>query len=118
MSFDLSTACIGVITAEVDKVNKTIIKMRSCPIIPKKFNPEVLGYLKTKKKLPTKNGEVLNTYARPGETSITKAEKQRRDREVRAKKDIYVLEEIGSVMGNIIKTIKPDLILVEKISLT
>lgn len=114
MSFDLSTACIGVLTAEVDVDTKTIIKMRSCPIIPRKFSPEDLGYLKVKKKLPTKNGEVLTTYAKPGEVSISKAEKLRRDREVRGQKDIFILTNISNTMGSMINQIKPDLIIVEK----
>jgi hypothetical protein len=88
--------------------------MLSCPIIPPKFSPEVLGYLHSKKKLPTKKGKELNAYCKQGETEITEAEKKRRDKEVRAQKDIWVLEQIGKTMGNMINQIKPDLILVEK----
>jgi hypothetical protein len=114
MAFDLSTSCVGVVTADIDDNTKQIKKALSCPIIPRKFSPEVLGYLKSKKKLSTKSGEILNTYARPGEVQISKAEKERRDREVRGKKDIWVLEDISATMGKLINTIKPNLILVEK----
>lgn len=115
MVFDLSTACIGVVAAELDEKTGKIIKMKSCPIIPKDFDPTVLGYMKTKKKLPTPKGnKTVNTYWKQGETSVTEAEKKRRDTEVRAKKDIYILEQIGSTMGNLINAIKPDKILVEK----
>lgn len=114
MSFDLSTACIGVIVTRIND-DKTIDKMLSCPIIPNKFSPECLGYMKSKKKLPTpKSGELLNTYYKEGETTITKAEKQRRDREVRGAKDIYVLQQISKTMGELINSVKPDLVLVEK----
>jgi len=114
MSFDLSTSCIGVITAKINDNTKDIIKILSCPIIPSKFNPETLGYLKSKKKLETVKFDFLNCYAKAGETHISKAEKMRRDREVRGQKDIYVLADISRVMGNMINSIKPDLILVEK----
>ena len=55
MSFDLSTNCIGVVTAEIDDISGKIIRMKSCPIIPRKFNPETLGYLKSKKYLKKRN---------------------------------------------------------------
>ena len=113
MSFDLSTACIGVIAAEINHT-RNITKILSCPIIPTKFDPSTLGYLKSKKKLITAKGESLNCYVKAGETHVSKAEKARRDREVRGQKDIYVLADISRVMGSMINAIKPDLILVEK----
>ena len=46
MAFDLSSSCIGVVAAEVDKYE--IIKIRSTPIIPPKFDVSKLGYMKKK----------------------------------------------------------------------
>jgi hypothetical protein len=114
MAFDLSSKCIGVCTAKINDNTRQVEKIMSCPIIPQKFSPSVLGYANSKKKLPIKSGEMINTYYIPGEATITKSEKESRDKKVRAKKDIYVLEEIGKTMGNMINQIKPDLILVEK----
>lgn len=114
MSFDLSTACIGVVTARINNKSRRIEVIKSCPIIPPKFTPSVLGYNNSKKKLPTKGGEMLNTYWINGETVITKAEKERRDNQVRAQKDIYVLEHIGKTIGTMLQQIKPDLVIVEK----
>ena len=51
LAFDLSTACVGVVAAVVDKDTKQPTLVKSCPIIPKKFSPEQLGYKKSKKKL-------------------------------------------------------------------
>jgi hypothetical protein len=114
MSFDLSSACIGVTTARLNKI-KEVEKIMSCPIIPKQFSPTELGYMASKKSLPTiKGNKSLNTYWKKGEAKITETEKKRRDREVRAKKDIFVLEYIGQQMGSMINKIKPDLIIVEK----
>lgn len=114
MSFDLSSKCIGVIACEIDN-NKQIIKMRSCPIIPPKFDPSTLGYMKTKKKLPLKNKEqYVNTYWKKDEEYITKKEKQNRDREVRYQKDIFVLQNISRTMNKLISAINPDLVIVEK----
>lgn len=113
LAFDLSTACVGVVAGIVD--GKVPLVVKSCPIIPPAYSPEVLGYKKSKKKLPTpKSGEFLNTYYKAGEVSITKQEKKKRDAEVRAKKDIYVLDYIGKQISNIITTIKPNVIVVEK----
>jgi hypothetical protein len=110
MAFDLSSACIGVTTARI--TDKKLEKLMSCPIIPKSFSPTVLGYMASKKSLPTtRTGEKLNTYWKQGETTITKTEKTARDRQVRMKKDVFVLEDIGDQMGNMINKIKPDLIL-------
>lgn len=113
LAFDLSTACVGVVAGVIS--GKVPLVVKSCPIIPPAYSPEELGYKKSKKKLPTpKSGEFLNTYYRAGETVITKQEKKRRDAEVRAKKDIYVLDYIGKQISNIITTINPDIIVVEK----
>lgn len=113
MAFDLSSVCIGVIAVEIKKGK--VANVRSCPIIPKSFDHTNLGYMKSKKKLPTKrSGEMINTYWKKGETVISKTEKQKRDREVRSHKDIFVLQDISKTINYLISNIKPDLVLVEK----
>ena len=115
LAFDLSTACVGVVAGVIDKEKKIPMLVKSCPIIPKKFSPEQLGYKKSKKKLPTpKSGEFLNTYYKEGETTITKTEKMRRDREVRIQENLFILDYIGKQISVIVDTIKPDIIIVEK----
>lgn len=113
MSFDLSSVCIGVTTARID--NKNVERIMSCPIIPRKFSPISLGYKPSKKKMPTpRTGESVNTYWKDGEKTISKSEKERRDREIRKAANLFVLDYIGREMGNLINHIKPDLILVER----
>lgn len=112
MAFDLSSACIGVTAVEIN--GTSVVRMKSCPIIPPNFDPTVLGYMKTKKKLPVKSGELINTYYKKGETSISKKNKKKRDCEVRSQKDIFVLQHISKIMNNLITSVNPDLILVEK----
>ena len=115
LAFDLSTACVGVVASVINKDTKEPILVKSCPIIPKRFSPEELGYRKSKKRLPTsKSGEFLNTYYKDGETTISKSEKQRRDREVRTKENLFVLDYIGKQISTIINAIRPDVIIVEK----
>jgi len=116
IAFDLSTKCIGVVAAEVQENN--VIKIASCPIMPPSFSPSVLGYCKTKKEIISKKGKRYKSYVKTNEippySNISFAEKQRRDREVRGQKDITILEYIGKRLSEIILTIKPDLIIVEK----
>jgi len=113
--FDLSSVCVGVIASIIDTNTGDPILVKSCPIIPKSFNPEELGYKKTKKKLLTgKNGESINSYYRLGEESISKVEKKKRDTQVRNKKNSFVLKYIGEQITKIVTAIQPDLIVVEK----
>lgn len=118
MSFDLSTVCIGIIAAKINE-NKDIEKCLSVPVKPPKFEPEKLGYCHSKVSVQTKQGVVMSSYVKIQEKEVkpiilTKAEKQRRDREVRSQKDIFVLEYIGKAIQEKIQNIEPDLILVEK----
>ncbi|MDF2841718.1 MAG: hypothetical protein K0R00_144 [Herbinix sp.] len=114
MAFDLSSVCVGVTAVEM-KRGGVITKMRSCPIMPPNFDPTILGYMKSKKKLKTKDGKKeLNTYYKHGETVITVAEKTRRDKEVRAQKDIYVMQKISQTINSLIGGVRPDIVLVEK----
>lgn len=114
LAFDLSTNCIGIVAGIIDETTKKPLLVKSCPVSPPHFSPTELGYMTSKKKLPTKLGESINTYYLRGETSITKQEKKRRDVEVRTASNAYVLDYIGKQLGIIITTIKPDLIIVEK----
>lgn len=112
LAFDLSTKCIGLIAASIE--NRKVKKVLSIPIIPKAFSPEVLGYCKSKKSFLTKKGKKIYAYLKPTETSVTEAEKKKRDREVRGAKDIFILEQIGKELREKIETVSPDVILVEK----
>lgn len=115
LSFDLSTACVGVVAAVLDNDSKKPVLIKSCPIIPERFSAETLGYRKSKKKLPTpKSGEFLNTYYKIGEHTITKSEKLKRDREVRIKENLFVLDYIGRQISAIVDSIRPNIIIVEK----
>lgn len=111
MSFDLSTECIGVLAVEI--TNKEITKMKSCPIIPPKFCPSRLGFMKSKKSLPYSKGS-LNTYYYKGEKSITKKEKSKRDLLVREETNNFLLTELSKEMNFLIENIKPDLVNIEK----
>ena len=117
MVFDLSSSCIGVIAARINDRTRVIEAIKSCPIIPKDFDAATLGYLSSKKKLPIKNGTMVNTYAKPGETSISLETKKKRDTQVRAQKDIFILTTISKQMAGLVDAIQPDLILVEKNSI-
>lgn len=112
MCFDLSSTCIGVVTAKINE-NK-VEKILSCPIAPINFDVSSLGFMPSKKKLPTKKGELLNTYVKLGETQITKSEKEKRDTLVRSQKDVHVLASISKSISNLVDNIKPDIIIVEK----
>lgn len=110
MAFDLSSSCIGCVVAETQ--GKRVLRIRSCPIIPKAFSAESLGYLKTKRKIDGK--KTMTSWIRFNGEIVSEAEKKRRDAEVRAQKDVSVLAQISGTMGDLISTIKPELILVEK----
>lgn len=109
MSFDLSSRCIGVICAKVE--SGKVVKISSCPIIPQDFDPSTLGFLKSKKKVG-KSG--INAYLYPGETSVSTAEKKKRDTLVRNQKDLFIIAQISKTIANLVDSIHPDLILVEK----
>lgn len=113
MAFDLSSTCIGVITARINQ-DHTVGKVLSCPIVPPEFDATTLGFFKNKRKLKTVKGLELNSWAKPGETMISQEEKKHRDSVVRSKKDISVLSYIGKSIDSLTAKIKPDLILVEK----
>jgi hypothetical protein len=111
MAFDLSSVCIGVTTVSLDK--EKISNIKTAPIIPRRITPDELGFLKSRKKLKTKNGELLNSYAYSGEDSISFAEKKRRDVLVRTETNKKVLFEISKSLNGLINAIKPDIILAE-----
>lgn len=115
ISFDLSSVCIGVVASIINTTTKEIITVKSCPIIPKIFNPEELGYRKSKKKMPTgKSGEFINSYYKAGEVKVSKVEKKKRDAQVRSKNNLFTLQYIGRQITKIVEVIEPDLIIVEK----
>lgn len=109
IAFDLSSVCIGCVVADVDK---KVLKIASCPIIPEKFNPETLGYLKSKGKLRSKNKTFLS-WKKKGEVEIPESEKKKRDSEVRQAKDLFLLKNISEQITEIL-SLSPDLVIVEK----
>lgn len=114
LAFDLSSVCIGVVAAKIENNKPTLVK--SCPIIPPKFDATMLGYLKSKKKVKTSpnSDRFLNSYVKSGETYVSEANKKKRDVEVRRAKDLHVLDYIGKNINDIIDAIKPNIIVVEK----
>jgi hypothetical protein len=112
MAFDLSSSCIGLVTARV--YGDMVQAMKSCPIIPKPFDPSMIGFSKHRKKAFTPKGEPISSYLRPEESVITKVEHRKRNALIRNEKDLYILAGISKTMGDMIENIRPDLILVEK----
>ncbi len=113
MGFDLSSKCTGVLAVEINSSNHLV--MRSCSIMPKPVSPRDFGFEHSKKKLPTpRSGRSLNTFWIKGETTITEKEKKRRDSLVRHGKNDKIKAQIASDLGEIIKVVKPDIILAEK----
>lgn len=87
--------------------------MQTSPIMPKPFSADSLGYLKTKKKV-TSGKDMITSWVKPGEEKVSKAEKKRRDAEVRAAKDKHLIGYIGSTLGRMIDILEPTHVLVEK----
>ena len=113
MSFDLSTVCIGIVIAKINDNSGEIEIMRSCPVVPSDSRvPESLGFMATKKKLPTspKAKTEINTYFKKDEQYVSKSEKQKRDREVRKLTNKFHLENLAQRMDAMISSIEPNLI--------
>lgn len=105
--------CIGCIAAEMDGPKIKIV--RSCPIMPPRFDINSLGFMKTKKKLPTPSGnKLLSTWYQNGEHTVSEKEKKRRDVLVRERDNLFKLTNMSATMGNIIKIIGPDVMSVEQ----
>jgi hypothetical protein len=110
MGFDLSSSCIGCVSVKTDD-DARVVKIFTTPIIPPDYHSE--KYLRSKKYLETNKGPLLS-WAKPGEKKITKTEKHKRDVEVRNEKDLFILAYISREMDEIIGSVEPDLIIVEK----
>jgi hypothetical protein len=115
LAFDLSGSTVGITGAEIDDRGK-VLKIAPCHIIPKKIDPSSLGYMKSKKKLPTKlNAQTLmNTYWKDGETHVSAVEKKHRDVHVRNANNDFIKQQISEQISNLIKELGPHIILVEK----
>ena len=111
VTFDLSSKCIGVIAGKIENKNLTLI--RSCPIIPPKFNVEGIGFLKSKKDI--KNGR-CQCYVFAGENiaKITLKECRQRNVLVRQSKNRFILRYISEEINDILGIINPTLVLVER----
>lgn len=114
LAFDLSSVCIGVIAAQINNTTKSVEKIMSCPIIPPKFEPTSLGYLKSKKKITTSAGKTFSSYMIPGEKTVSEKEKKRRDSEVRHSKNNFVMEYIASNISTLMNKILPDIVIAER----
>jgi len=113
ISFDLSSACIGVTVSEID--GETIIRVLSAPIMPPNYSPTELGYMHSQKYLPAgRDGTLLNTYWMEGETSISKSEKERRDVEVRTARNNFIKDDISRQISSFIQNVVPELVIAEK----
>jgi hypothetical protein len=118
LSFDLSTVCVGILAAGIDDDTRKIKVMKSCPIFPPKYDVSAVGFMKSKKKLPSIRGnKELNTWARPGETHISETEKKHRDVMVRELEKHFILTHISQKVGDYIENIAPNVINVEKNSM-
>ena len=112
LSFDLSSKCIGVTAAVLEK--KTVKKMQTTSIIPPKFSATSLGFLATKKPIKLSTGRKIMSYVYRGETTVTAEEKKKRDNRVRDAKNNFVIEDISQKIEKLICGFEPNLILVEK----
>lgn len=112
VALDSSSTCTGVVVADI-KRNK-IVKIGSCPIIPEKFDISSLGYRKTKKKMKSEDGTEYSSYIKPEESHVSAIEAKKRNVHVRHEKNSHKMKNIGAQLDNIIKYLKPDLIVIEK----
>lgn len=113
LAFDLSSSCIGCACGDCYEGENGvwIEKLMTASIIPPHYVPS--EYLKSKKNLIC-NGHLSSSWAKPGETKITKTEQKRRNVQVRNEKDVFVLASISQEIDQMISAIHPGLILVEK----
>jgi len=109
IAFDLSTVCIGCVSAKV--IDGKVIALSSAPIIPPEYHSP--NFLRSKKHLICGKA-TINAWAKPGESKITKTEKNRRDVQVRDERDVILFEYIAKEIHEIVSVIKPDVIVVEK----
>lgn len=114
MTFDLSSTCIGITFAQIDKKTKKITYGETMPIIPRKPDPRDLGYTTKHPKKIAYNGAEFRGYLKHNEFSISKAEADRRSRELKNDGHNFLLKNIGEQCGNFLNKIKPDVIALEK----
>ena len=113
MTFDLSSTCIGVTFAQIDK-KKKIIYGETLPIIPKKPDGTDVGYTTKKPKKLESKGNTYTGYLKPGEVLISKAEADRRKRSFKNLEHNTLLRNIGIQCGRFLNKIKPDIVAIEK----
>ena len=111
IAFDLSSVCIGCCIAEL-KDDKTV-RIFSTPIIPKHDTNIIssLGFLKSKHRIKDKN---YISYVKYSGELVSEKEKKKRDVMVREAMNKSVLNDISKQLSEVITTIKPDLIIMEK----
>lgn len=114
LSFDLSTSCTGVTESRIEQDD--ILNMCTYAIIPPKFNPITLGFLKDRKPVATKN---FKAYLHNKEEVVTLKEKKARDVAVgRASEEHYTEYITQSITGAILRAVANyghvDLVLMEE----
>lgn len=114
MGFDLNTRGTGIAAAKI--IDGEIKTAKVADAKTKDFDPSTLGFMKSKKTLPTsKNGsKTLNTYYKPGESFVSETNKKKRDKIVRNARNQYYLDKMGKQMVAVLRSVSPDLVLIER----
>lgn len=112
--FDLSSACIGMTLAEVDKINKKITYGKTIPIIPRKLDGREYGYTTKAPKKIAHKGKEFQGFLKEDEFTISEAEAKRRISDFKAKKHNFLLRDIGSQCGRYLNKLKPEVIAIER----
>lgn len=114
MGFDLNTRGTGIAAAKIE--DNKIKTAKVADATTKQFDASTLGFMKSKKELPTsKNGGKTHmTYYKPGEIYVSEANKKKRDQIVRNTRNQYYLDKMGRQMVAVLSNVKPDLVLIER----
>lgn len=113
MSFDLSSVCIGVTFAEIDK-DKNITYGKTLPIVPKTFDPRTHGFTTKSPKMIGSRGKNFKGYLKEGEFSISQEEAKNRISYVKNAAHNFMLRDIGSQCGMFMDKLKPTAVSMER----
>lgn len=114
MAFDLSSTCIGVTFAQLDKVNRCITYGTTMPIIPKRIDGLDAGYTTKQPKKIASGGKEFTGFLKKGEFSISMKEANARKAQFKNSKHNLLLRDIGEQCGKFLNKIKPDVIIIER----
>ena len=110
-AFDLSTTCSGVAIAEV--VNGEIKSLRTLAIAPENVNPEILGFLRTKRTVLTPSKASVFSYVRTKGEIVTKQTKKARDLLYKQVNEDNRVSVMALGINSVMLQEKPDLVLME-----